>query len=175
MAAVGSVSSVALKKADPSALLRDDNKGALPDDNKGALPDDNKGAVSYTHLDVYKRQVWDNLTILHQRLKAKIAAAAEHDTDEHGTGEYQLDRSPSPQVETAVPAARLRALGEDLLRVPDGFTVHPKLVKQLERRRELLVSSDPHATGIDWAHAEALAFASLLTEGTPLRLSLIHI
>ncbi len=57
---------------------------------------------------------------------------------EHGTGEYQLDRSPSPDVDTAVPAERLRALGEELLRVPDGFTVHPKLVKQLERRREAL-------------------------------------
>ena len=128
-------------------------------------------AITQEEVERQAQEVWDNLTLLHQRLKAKIAAAAEHESGEHGTGEYQLDRSPSPQVETAVPAARLRALGEDLLRVPDGFTVHPKLVKQLERRRELLVSSDPHATGIDWAHAEALAFASLLTEGTPLRLT----
>ena len=53
--------------------------------------------------------------------------------------------------------------------MPDGFTVHPKLVKQLERRREALGRA--RAPGIDWAHAEALAFASLLTEGTPLRLT----
>ena len=85
------------------------------------------------------------------------------------TGEYQLDRSPSPEVDTAVPAERLRELGEQLLRVPEGFTVHPKLVKQLDRRREALAEdAPPH---IDWAHAEALAFASLLTEGTPLRLT----
>ena len=114
--------------------------------------------------------MWDNLTLLHQRLKAKIAAAAEHD-EGHSTGEYQLDRSPSPDVDTAVPAARLRELGEQLLQVPEGFTVHPKLVKQLERRREALLDTGPGAHGIDWAHAEALAFATLLTEGTPLRLT----
>ena len=42
--------------------------------------------------------------------------------------------------------------------MPDGFTVHPKLIKQLERRRDALGADG----GIDWAHAEALAYASLL-------------
>ncbi|HEY2140872.1 MAG TPA: multifunctional oxoglutarate decarboxylase/oxoglutarate dehydrogenase thiamine pyrophosphate-binding subunit/dihydrolipoyllysine-residue succinyltransferase subunit [Solirubrobacteraceae bacterium] len=155
------------------------------------------GVVSQEQIDQLAQGVWDNLTILHQRLKAKIAAVAEHGAVEQGTGEYQLDRSPSPDVDTAVPAERLRALGEELLRVPDGFTVHPKLVKQLERRREALGATDTarsnggapssaadrtggapsagQAAGatarIDWAHAEALAFASLLTDGTPIRLT----
>jgi multifunctional 2-oxoglutarate metabolism enzyme len=126
--------------------------------------------LSQEEVERQAQEVWDNLTILHQRLKAKIAAAAEHETKEHSTGEYQLDRSPSPEVETAVPAARLRQLGEELLRTPDGFTVHPKLVKQLERRREALIGENPPVP-IDWGHAEALAFASLLTEGTPIRLT----
>jgi len=129
-----------------------------------------EGGVTKEEVERQAQEVWDNMTLLHQRLKAKIAAAAE-DGGEHGTGEYQLDRSPSPEVDTAVPVARLRELGEQLLRVPDGFTVHPKLVKQLERRREGLAESEAHNATIDWAHAEALAFASLLTEGTPLRLT----
>ena len=62
---------------------------------------------------------------------------------------------------------RLVGLNEDLLRIPEGFTVHPKLIKQLERRRET-VGPDG---GIDWAQAESLAFASLLSEGTPIRLT----
>jgi 2-oxoglutarate decarboxylase len=143
------------------------------------------GVVSKEQVDQLGQGVWDNLTILHQRLKAKIAAAAEQGGGDV-TGEYQLDRSPSPDVETAVPAARLRALGEELLRTPEGFTVHPKLVKQLERRREALLSEEQGSAGeegsaggsssspgarIDWAHGEALAFASLLTEGTPIRLT----
>jgi multifunctional 2-oxoglutarate metabolism enzyme len=143
------------------------------------------GVVSRADVERTGQEVWDNLTILHQRLKAKIAAAAEHGTVEQSTGEYLLDRSPSPDVDTAVAAARVRELGLELLRTPEGFTVHPKLVKQLERRREALdeggssvgtsaadgASGERAPAGIDWAHAEALAFASLLTEGTPVRLT----
>jgi 2-oxoglutarate decarboxylase len=131
------------------------------------------GVVSKEQVEQLAQSVWDNLTLLHQRLKSKIAAAAEHD-GEQPTGEHQLDRTQSPDVSTAVPAARLRALGEELLRAPEGFTVHPKLVKQLERRREALNEEDSPTTptpGLDWAHAESLAFASLLTEGTPIRLT----
>jgi multifunctional 2-oxoglutarate metabolism enzyme len=149
------------------------------------------GVVTQEDVDKQAQGVWDDMTLLHQRLKAKIAAAAEHGGDSESTGEYQLDRSPSPEVSTAVPADRLRELGEELLKVPAGFTVHPKLVKQLERRREaLLAGTDAAQTGgtgaaapgsadapaapapaLDWAHGEALAFASLLTEGTPIRLT----
>ena len=69
-------------------------------------------------------------------------------------------------VETGVPAERLRELTEELVRVPEGFTVNPKLEKMLERRVEALA-----AGGIDWGHAESLAFASLLVEGIPIRLT----
>ena len=70
------------------------------------------------------------------------------------------------QVVTAVQADRLLELNEQLLRFKDGFEVNPKLGRQLERRREAM-----HDGGIDWGHAEALAFASLLEEGIPIRLS----
>jgi 2-oxoglutarate dehydrogenase E1 component len=129
------------------------------------------GVVSKEQVDQLAQGVWDNLTTLHQRLKSRIAAAAEQ--GDGGTGEYQLDRSPSPEVQTAVPAERLRELGRELLRTPEGFTVHPKLVKQLERRRAALEeqTEDGESARLDWAHGEALAFASLLTEGTPIRLT----
>jgi 2-oxoglutarate dehydrogenase E1 component len=109
-------------------------------------------------------QVWAQLTEEHQRLKEQIAAAKDID---HSTGEYQLDRTPSPEVKTAVAFDRLQVLNEELLAVPDGFTVHPKLRKQLEQRRDAVQSG----SGIIWAHAEELAFASLLTEGIPIRLT----
>ncbi len=101
------------------------------------------GVVSREEVERTGQEVWDNLTLLHQRLKARIAAAAEHGAVEQSTGEYQLDRSPSPDVDTAVAAARVRELGLELLRTPDGFTVHPKLVKQLDRRREALGAPQP--------------------------------
>jgi 2-oxoglutarate decarboxylase len=125
------------------------------------------GVVSQEEVERQRQDVWDELTRLHQDLKSQIKAAEESGTVEQATGEYQLDRSPSPEVQTAVSADRLRVLNDELLTIPDGFTVHPKLVRQLERRREA-VGADG---GIDWAHAEALAFASLLTEGVPIRLT----
>jgi 2-oxoglutarate dehydrogenase E1 component len=78
----------------------------------------------------------------------------------------RIPYSSGADVVTAVPADRLRELNNELLTVPDGFTVHPKLIKQLLRRGEALESG-----GIDWGHAEALAFASLLEEGIPIRLT----
>jgi multifunctional 2-oxoglutarate metabolism enzyme len=112
-------------------------------------------------------QVWEVLTEQHERLKERIAAGKER---EHATGEYELDRTPSPEVKTAVSVDRLRVLNDELLAVPDGFTIHPKLVRQLEQRREVFAPSDDGG-GIVWAHAESLAYASLLTEGIPIRLT----
>ena len=112
--------------------------------------------------------VWAELSESHQELKDRIAAASKE--SEQATGEYQLDRTPSPEVKTAVAPDRLAALNEELLGVPDGFTIHPKLVKQLDQRREA-VRPGAEKPSIVWAHAEALAFGSLLGEGIPIRLT----
>jgi 2-oxoglutarate dehydrogenase E1 component len=66
-----------------------------------------------------------------------------------------------------VPVETVRALNEQLLRTPDGFDVHRKLKPFLERRRQAF----EEGSGIDWAHAEALAFASLLALGASIRLT----
>ena len=122
------------------------------------------GVVTQNEVDATTDSVWQQLSEEHQQLKARLSAAT---PVEQGTGEYQLDRTPSPDVATAVEADRLRELNEALLRVPDGFSVHPKLARTLEQRSEAMGADG----GITWAHAEALAFASLLTEGTPVRLT----
>ena len=110
-----------------------------------------QGVVTARDVDAQKDEVWHELTTLHQRLREQIKAAAEAGTVDQPTGEYQLDRTPSPEVKTAVSTERLQILNDELLRVPEGFTVHPKLVKQLERRRDALGPDG----GIDWAHAES--------------------
>ncbi len=109
-------------------------------------------------------RVWSLLSEGHQRLKAMIAHARDV---EHATGEYQLDRTASPEVKTAVSVDRLTGLNAELLSVPEGFTVHPKLQRQLQHREAAMGEQ----AGIVWAHAESLAFASLLTEGIPIRLT----
>ncbi len=101
--------------------------------------------------------------------------AAVRDGSGDGESEGELDRGseeiPQPKVsepKTAVGLAKLKDLNQAISRVPDGFAVHPKLVKQLQRRLDALDADDAK---VDWAHAELLAFASLLVEGTPIRLT----
>lgn len=75
---------------------------------------------------------------------------------------YSLD-----PVNTAVAADTLRHLAGRLAVVPDGFTVHPRLTGMLAKRHEAVQNGER----IDWAGAEALAFATLLAEGHRVRLS----
>ncbi|HSH46280.1 MAG TPA: 2-oxoglutarate dehydrogenase E1 component [Longimicrobiales bacterium] len=72
-----------------------------------------------------------------------------------------------PPIGTSVERDRLLSYDRQLHSWPDGFTPNPKLARQLGKRAEAL-SADK---GIDWAHAESLAYASLLAEGTPVRLT----
>ena len=81
--------------------------------------------------------------------------------------ERRPGRAGGGDPETAVPRDRLETLNEQLLQVPEGFTVHPKLLSQLERRRTVLGPDG----GIDWALAEGFALGSLVEEGVPVRLS----
>jgi 2-oxoglutarate dehydrogenase E1 component len=122
--------------------------------------------VSPPEVDQARDAAWEELSRRHQELKEQIAELRESGVaPDPNTGEYTLDRTASPDVDTTAPADLLRQINENLLRVPTGFTVHPKLVRQLERRRDGLDSE------IDWAHAEALAYGSLLAEGVPIRLT----
>jgi len=68
---------------------------------------------------------------------------------------------------TRIDRGRLLAWNDELIAVPSHFTIHPKLVRQLERRK-LGFATDGE---FDWGLGEALAFASLLAEGTPIRLT----
>jgi 2-oxoglutarate dehydrogenase E1 component len=105
------------------------------------------------------------------RMDEVLAASRQSvDIDEEEPGEVEAHRlTPSslPLVDTAVRAETLVALNERLLAWPESHAVHPRLARQLERRREAVGDEG----GIDWGHAEALAFASLLAEGVDVRLT----
>jgi 2-oxoglutarate dehydrogenase E1 component len=119
-----------------------------------------EGVLTHEDAERLVEEMVATLRSAHESLRASIAeppAPPSEPLPSAGTGDA---------VETAVDAERLRGLNEELLRVPEGFTVNPKLAKQLERRRETVVDG-----GIDWGQAEALAFASLLEDGIPIRLS----
>ncbi len=83
--------------------------------------------------------------------------------DNYRGGPYK----PELEVETAVPVEELGAIGEALVRVPAGFSVHPKVKKLLDQR--LQMAQGRHA--LDYGTAELLAFATLLRQGTAVRLT----
>src|SRR5438034_3214941 len=74
---------------------------------------------------------------------------------------------PEYEVETGLSLERLSELTSELVHVPEGFHTHPKIVKLLEQRSEM----GNGKRAVDYGFAEALAFGSLLREGTPLRLT----
>jgi 2-oxoglutarate dehydrogenase E1 component len=120
-----------------------------------------EGVLSQEEADGLVAHVETRLKAAHERLKETFGEAMPA-----VAYEGRIPASAEAEIETAVPAGKLRELNEELLGVPDGFTVNPKLAKQLERRRAALDEG-----GIDWGQAEELAFASLLVEGIPVRLT----
>ena len=74
---------------------------------------------------------------------------------------------PACEVDTGLSREKLAELTDGLVRVPRGFHIHPKLVKLLEQRAEM----GHGKRAIDYGFAEALALASLVLEGTPVRLT----
>jgi 2-oxoglutarate dehydrogenase E1 component len=117
-----------------------------------------EGIVTPEEADAYLGVVTTELKQAHEALKATFGTP-------HAP-EGKIPYSSGEGVVTAVAADRLRALNEELLRVPEHFTTHPKLRSQLERRLQTI-----DAGGIDWGQAEALAFGSLLVEGIPIRVT----
>src|ERR1700694_3466421 len=73
----------------------------------------------------------------------------------------------SLEVDTGVPLEKLAEITDALCSVPQGFHVHPKIVKLLEQRAEM----GHGKRAVDYGFAEALAFGSLLLEGNPVRLT----
>jgi 2-oxoglutarate dehydrogenase E1 component len=120
-----------------------------------------QGVVSQDDVDALATRVDTTLKEAHERLKTTFGQGVPA-----VAYEGRIPASTGADVVTAVPADRLRALNDELLRVPDGFTVNPKLARQLDRRRVTLDEG-----GIDWGQAEELAFGSLLVEGIPIRLT----
>jgi 2-oxoglutarate dehydrogenase E1 component len=115
-----------------------------------------EGILSAEDVDAMDRQVADTFAAIHSGPRPKLVADAEPDVTPGAV-----------PVVTALRAEQLIAVNERLLVWPEDFHVHPRLRKQLERRREALGD----AGGIDWGHAEALALGTILTEGFEVRMT----
>ncbi len=108
--------------------------------------------------------VQEQMTLLQQKMEAL--------QPEEAIFEPSLEPPPpgaAKRVKSAVPAETLRDLNQALLQPPEGFHVHRKIERGMKARRQAL--DDYEALNIDWATAEELALASILSDGTPVRMT----
>jgi 2-oxoglutarate dehydrogenase E1 component len=120
-----------------------------------------RGAISETQAD----------DLMKARMDALQQALEALDPAKHYIEPLPVVAAPgtAARVDTAVPLETLKAMNEALLAVPPDFAVHRKLERGRDRRRQAL--ADPQAPTIDWGTAEELAYAAILADGTPIRLT----
>jgi len=104
-----------------------------------------------------------------QDFQSKLQVALD-ETRAHAPETIKVAKPPKPvgvlpHVETGVDRALLDGIFDHLTAYPEGFTPHPKLIRQFEARAKLYHDSNL----VDWATGEALAVGSLVTEGTAVR------
>jgi 2-oxoglutarate dehydrogenase E1 component len=75
--------------------------------------------------------------------------------------------NPAFEVDTGLAREKIAEITAGLVRAPEGFHVHPKIVKLFEQRSEMGQGKRP----IDYGFAELLAFGALVLEGNPVRLT----
>jgi 2-oxoglutarate dehydrogenase E1 component len=118
-----------------------------------------QGVVSRDEADALVKAVQERLT------EAKNTPAPSNSPQNYP--DAQEDKN-GGSVTTGVSAERLTQLNESMATVPEGFTLDAKLNRSVVAgRREALNQEN----GILWGHAEGLAYASLLEDGTPIRLT----
>jgi 2-oxoglutarate dehydrogenase E1 component len=109
---------------------------------------------------------------LYQARLGEMQAAYEALRPERDLVEPEPEAPPpgaASKAQTSVPIAALRDLNASLLAMPAGFTLHKKLERARDKRAKMLDTLDERT--VDWAAAEELALASILADGTSIRLT----
>ncbi len=97
-----------------------------------------------------------------ERVFSETRDAMAHPTDKH----HPVPPEYPAVVTTAITDDVVARIADSQVSLPDGFTVHPRLAPQLQRRVQMVADGT-----IDWAMGETLAFGSLLLEGRTVRLA----
>ena len=126
-----------------------------------------EGTLSRDEASKIETDLQDHLEQEHTRLKEVEADPTRTNQFAGSSAIEQPDYTHDPVI-TGINKERLLGIGRKLVTIPEDFGINPSLKKRFIGAREKAVES---GDGFDWAHAEALAFGSLLTEGTPVRLS----
>ncbi len=112
----------------------------------------------------------DDVDVITARVSGYLRDAQDEvQSEEHSAADAMEDSNLGPPRGSipSIPLDVLLEVNAAAVATPEDFTVHPKLERQLSRRDD---GFGP-AFSLDWGHAEALAFGSLLWEGVPVRLT----
>ncbi|MDZ5471634.1 2-oxoglutarate dehydrogenase E1 component [Bacillus sp. 31A1R] len=120
----------------------------------------NEGSVTQEEINQLDEQVLSKLKVAYDRVpqrKQELEETNPPETVEKGI----------PKMVTSVPLDTLKTINTQLLTWPENFNVFGKLSRILQRRTEALEGNGK----IDWGLAETLAFASIISDGTPIRIT----
>lgn len=126
-----------------------------------------EGVVTEEELKALKEAYLERLEAEFARVKAEPGPVVPHGLSGIWKGYVGGPDRLVPEADTGVPKETLKDLLRRLATLPEGFRLHPKLKRFLEARQEMAEEKRP----LDWATAEALAFASLAVEGHRVRLT----
>ncbi|MCF6137485.1 2-oxoglutarate dehydrogenase E1 component [Pseudalkalibacillus berkeleyi] len=123
----------------------------------------NDGVINGDQSNKMDKQVQD---MLQEKYEQVSSGEDDGDINEAETPEQIVHGL--PKVNTALPLEELKSMNEGLLKWPENFNVYPKLEKILNRRKKVFEEENGK---VDWAMGETLAYASILKDGTPIRLT----
>jgi 2-oxoglutarate dehydrogenase E1 component len=120
-----------------------------------------EGVLTEAEAAAIEQAETQHYTDIHARFKQSLLGS-----EKHAPWPAEPGTAPKPVV-TNVAAGTLHEVNEALLTWPSDLTPNPRLAKQLERRRDAMGEQG----GIEWGHAEALAFGTLLRDGMSVRIT----
>jgi multifunctional 2-oxoglutarate metabolism enzyme len=120
-----------------------------------------EGLIRPEEVEAQAKAAYGRLAEAHKQVKENLAAELDDLTHEQ-----VVEEPDDATMRTAVSGRQLAELNDQLLTFPKHFTPNTKLLRQMERRKSAILEGS-----IDWGTAEALAFASLITQGHPIRLT----
>jgi len=117
----------------------------------------------------------NEIEAIQQSYHERLEAAFDKVKEDEGKPTQYPDESSAPQqppynfkgFETRVARERLHHIVKEHTHFPEGFNVNPKIKRQMQAKLKAFEAD----TGIDWGMGEALAFGTLLMDGTPVRIS----
>lgn len=124
-----------------------------------------EGVMDQNGLETLEKELIENIEQEYGEVHGSACPFPEkifYENTEQFHGKYSHQK-----VKTGISKKNLVDLAEKLRALPDGFSIHKKAARILDKR----LVNVKNGTNIDWANAESLAFASILAEGLPVRLS----